>query len=204
MFTGIVQGKAKIIDIENFEDLKRFKVEFPTDALKGLQQGASISLNGVCLTVTEYSITSSIAKFDVMIETLSVTNLNMLNISDSVNYERAATFGKEIGGHVMSGHISDTVTLLKRIETETNCELVFSISDKLQKYVLPKGFVGLNGCSLTIGSGVTDQFSVYLIPETLNMTTFGTMSEGDIVNLEIDPQTQAIVDTVKRYLKRDQ
>jgi riboflavin synthase len=201
MFTGIVAGLAQIKAIEKKEDLSTLVVKFPQGALKGLQKGASIALNGCCLTVTQFDELSATAYFDVMIESLRRTNLGEIKTRDHVNYERAAKFGDEVGGHFMSGHISGTVVLLERKQTETNCELIFSLENGMSKYLLPKGYVGLNGCSLTIGPAVTDRFSVFLIPETLSVTVFGDITTGTKVNLEIDTQTQAIVDTVENYMK---
>jgi riboflavin synthase len=200
MFTGIVQGKAKIETIEKQDALSTLKLRFPPDALANLQRGASIAINGCCLTVTQFDITQSVASFDVMQESLNVTNLGILEAGSIVNFERAAKIGDEIGGHMMSGHISATVTLLERKETQTNCELIFACPENLQRYILPKGYVGINGCSLTIGAEVSDKFSVHLIPETLEVTTFGKMEKGTGVNIEIDPSTQAIIDTVDRYM----
>lgn len=202
MFTGIVQGRAKVMNIEELVDLKRFLIQFPKGALTKIQQGASVALNGVCLTVTKFDTSTSEAYFDVMNESLRVTNLGALSLGSSVNFERAAQIGAEIGGHLMSGHISITCPLVKRIDTDTNCELVFGTPESFSKYILPKGFVGLDGCSLTVGSEVTDCFSVHLIPETLAVTGFSEAKVGDEINVEIDPQTQAIVDTVERYLEK--
>jgi len=200
MFTGIVQGKAIVQNIVALDNLKRFELLFPAGALDEVARGASIALNGVCLTVTSFDLDRATANFDVMIESLTLTNLDQLDVGASVNYERAAKIGAEIGGHLMSGHVSTKVKLVDRIETATNCELVFAVPSAYKKYILAKGFIGINGCSLTIGAEVQDEFSVHLIPETLQVTTFGDMAVGTEVNIEIDPQTQAIVDTVERYL----
>lgn len=201
MFTGIVQGKASVKSIAYKQNLNTLTVAFPAFSLNNLSRGASIALNGCCLTVTEFDTELSTACFDVMQESLRVTNLGELKEGSIVNFERAAKIGDEIGGHMMSGHIATTINLIDRKETETNCELVFSCPHDLRPYILPKGFVGLNGCSLTIGSSVSDMFSVHLIPETLEVTTFGSLDPGARINIEIDPSTQAIVDTVERYLE---
>lgn len=201
MFTGIVQGLARVVEIEERELLKRLTITFPNDALKDLQRGASIAINGCCLTVTEFSLEQHYASFDVMQESLRLTNLDSLDAGSLVNFERAAKFGDEIGGHLMSGHISATSRLIDRIESETNCELVFDLPKQFKRYVMPKGFIGLNGCSLTVGEEVANSFSVHLIPETLAVTTFGAAQIGDVVNVEIDPNTQAIIDTVERYMR---
>jgi len=135
-----------------------------------------------------------------MNETLNLTNLNMLKVNSTVNFERAAAFGDEIGGHLMSGHIRESTTITRIVRDQENCTLYFKTPKNTQKYLLPKGFVGLNGCSLTLGAVVDDEFSVHLIPETLSVTTFGSLKEGDSINLEIDSQTQSIVDTVERVM----
>jgi len=200
MFTGIVQGKAEIIQVKGNDQLKTFSMEFPSKSLAGIQQGASIAINGTCLTVTEFDLTNDTASFDVMNETLKLTNLDDLTIASRVNFERAAAIGDEIGGHLMSGHIHGT-TQIARIEQDSdNCTIYFNTPPSYLKYLLPKGFVGLNGCSLTLGKVEDDKFCVHLIPETLSVTTFGSLQAGDTVNLEIDSQTQSIVDTVERVL----
>jgi len=179
-------------------DFRTHTVELPEDMAGGLQTGASVAHNGCCLTVTETD--GRTARFDLMAETLDKTNLGRLKAGDLVNLERAARFGDEIGGHLMSGHITATTEILRIERTEHNTTMHFALPAALKPYILPKGFVGLDGCSLTIGSVGEDSFCVHLIPETLRRTLFGTRQAGDTVNLEIDPQTQAVVDTVGRIL----
>jgi len=204
MFTGIVQGIAVINSISGNPELKTFQVQFPGSSLTGLQRGASIALNGACLTVTEFDSDSGTAHFDVMQETLDKTNLSGLTSGDSVNFERAARLGDEIGGHSMSGHVHTTVPLMRRVHSDDNCTLFFKTPQRFRRYLLSKGYVGLDGCSLTLGEVNDAEFCVHLIPETLNVTKFGDMEVGELVNLEIDPQTQAIVDTVERVLAERQ
>ena len=199
MFTGIVQGMGRVVSIEQpAVDFRTHTVELPEDMAGGLQTGASVAHNGCCLTVTETD--GRTARFDLMAETLEKTNLGRLKAGDLVNLERAARFGDEIGGHLMSGHITATTEILRIERTEHNTTMHFALPAALKPYILPKGFVGLDGCSLTIGSVGEDSFCVHLIPETLRRTLFGTRQAGDTVNLEIDPQTQAVVDTVSRIL----
>ena len=198
MFTGIVQGIARLTAIEDRGEFRRHTVELPPELAQDLAIGASVAHNGCCLTITEFDGQS--VAFDLIAETLRCTNLGGLNIGDAVNIERAARFGDEIGGHVMSGHIATTTHILAIEKTDFNTTIWFALPVNLQAYVLPKGFVGLDGCSLTIGEVLPDRFNVHLIPETLERTLFGRRQVGDAINIEIDAQTQAIVDTVARVL----
>lgn len=135
-----------------------------------------------------------------MAETLAKTNLGLLKEGDCVNIERAARFGDEIGGHVMSGHIMATVPIVEIERDGFNRTVWFALPHELKPYILTKGFVGLDGCSLTIGKVEDSRFNVHLIPETLERTLFGSRKAGDRINIEIDPNTQAIVDTVERLM----
>ena len=190
---------GRVVSVEQpAADFRTHTVELPEDMAGGLQTGASVAHNGCCLTVTETD--GRTARFDLMAETLDKTNLGRLKAGDLVNLERAARFGDEIGGHLMSGHITATTEILRIERTEHNTTMHFALPAALKPYILPKGFVGLDGCSLTIGSVGEDSFCVHLIPETLRRTLFGTRQAGDTVNLEIDPQTQAVVDTIGRIL----
>ena len=199
MFTGIVQGKAEIKAIEKKTDFVRLTVKLPDGHASNLKTGASIALNGTCLTVT--SFTESLISFDLIMETLRVTNLGELSVGDSVNFERAARFGDEIGGHILSGHIHDQVTVERIEQPENNCIIWFKVPEEWKRYIFAKGFIGLNGCSLTVGEVKGDTFNVFLIPETLSITTFSDLSIGAKVNVEIDSHTQAVVDTVEQYLQ---
>ncbi|WP_369585269.1 riboflavin synthase subunit alpha [Kingella oralis] len=199
MFTGIVQGTGKIVHIHQpSADFRSHTVALPEHMAHNLQIGASIAHNGCCLTITQ--INGNQATFDLMAETLAKTNLGSLKTGDSVNLERAARFGDEIGGHPMSGHIIATTPISRIEHSAHNRTLYFRLPPQLAAYILPKGFIGLDGCSLTIGDVTTQEFNVHLIPETLQRTLFGSRQVGDCINIEIDAQTQAIVDTVKRVL----
>ncbi|HBZ16900.1 MAG TPA: riboflavin synthase [Pantoea sp.] len=199
MFTGIVQGTAEIVAIEEKELFRTHTVRLPADLVPGLALGASVAHNGCCLTVTE--IKGDLVSFDLIKETLRITNLGELSAGDVVNIERAAKFSDEIGGHLMSGHIMTTAEICKIIQSENNREIWFKLQDASQiKYILHKGFVGIDGISLTVGDVTKSKFCVHLIPETLERTTLGAKRLGQKVNIEIDPHTQAIVDTVERVL----
>ncbi|WP_028469282.1 riboflavin synthase [Neptunomonas japonica] len=198
MFTGIVQGLAKVIALNKRDQFMQLRLSLPQRNSSNLQTGASIAVNGTCLTITEFD--QNEVQFDVIEETLQVTNLGSFNVGDTVNFERAARYGDEIGGHQLSGHISSVVTIDEIVSTTDNCTLWLKAPEQLLQYLLPKGFVSLNGCSLTIGEVIGSRFSIHLIPETLAVTTFGSAQQGDRINMEVDPQTQAIVDTVNSFL----
>ncbi|MDP2549184.1 MULTISPECIES: riboflavin synthase subunit alpha [unclassified Oceanobacter] len=198
MFTGIVQTRLAVSQIESKQDFATLTLMFPEALQQGLQTGASVALNGTCLTVR--SIEGAAVSFDAIGQTLAVTNLGALSVGDEVNIERAARIGDEIGGHLLSGHVMAQVRILQRIESANNLVLWFERPATLLPYLLDKGYVALNGCSLTIAEVEADRFSVHLIPETRDVTTFGKAAVGDAVNLEVDPHTQAVVDTVTRML----
>ncbi len=198
MFTGIVQGTATVIAIDKKEQFQTHTVELLPPLNENIEIGASVAHNGCCLTVT--AIEGNSVSFDLMQATLRLTNLGHVGVGDKVNIERAARYGDEIGGHTMSGHITTTAPIVEVVATANNKTLWFELPQEYMKYVLAKGFIGLDGCSLTIGEVEQQRFSVHLIPETLERTLFGSRQVGDQINVEIDPQTQAIVDTVERVM----
>ncbi|AUX61091.1 riboflavin synthase [Simonsiella muelleri] len=201
MFTGIVQGMAQLVALEQpSADFRRHTIELPENMAQSLQIGASVAHNGCCLTITEFD--GRRVSFDLMAETLAKTNLGSLKIGDWVNVERAARFGDEIGGHLMSGHIIATTEITRIERSDLNQTVWFRLPENIQLFVLEKGFIGLDGCSLTIGTVRADEFCVHLIPETLRQTLFGRRQVGNVINIEIDAHTQAVVETVQRVLKR--
>ena len=202
MFTGIVQGTAKVVHIDKKDRFQTHVLLLEGALNEGLEIGASVAHNGCCLTVTKIEGTQ--ISFDLMQATLALTNLGELEEGDSVNIERAAKFGDEIGGHSMSGHISLMAEISEVIDTPNNRTIWFTLPQESMKYVLAKGYIGLDGCSLTIGEVEGSRFSVHLIPETLERTLFGRRQAGEKINVEFDPQTQAIVDTVERVLAAKQ
>ncbi len=196
MFTGIVQGIAKVTEIIAAPGLSTLVIDFPATKVEGVTIGASVAINGTCLTVTRQQ--GSQLYFDAMQETLRLTTLGELSPGDTVNFERAARIGDEIGGHLLSGHIHTSARIVEIIRPENNVTLWFEIPPAWTKYVFAKGYIAINGASLTIGEVKDNRFNVHLIPETLRATTFGTVAEGQSVNIEVDSQTQTIVDTLAR------
>lgn len=199
MFTGIVQGTAEVLSVDEKPNFRTHVIRMPQALLPGLELGASVAHNGCCLTVT--AIDADRVSFDLIKETLRITNLGAIQPGDRVNIERAAKFSDEIGGHLMSGHIMTRAAVSKIINAENNREIWFKPEDSsLMKYILHKGFIGIDGISLTVGDVTATRFCVHLIPETLERTTLGVKRLGDLINIEIDPHTQAIVETVERVL----
>jgi riboflavin synthase len=198
MFTGIVQGTAELVSVEERNEFRTHVLVMSDNMRKGLEIGASVAHNGCCLTVTR--IDGDRVSFDLMRETLRLTNLGSLDIGDRVNIERAARFGDEIGGHAMSGHVICMAELAEIDEAPDNRRLWFELPAMYARFLFEKGYIGIDGISLTIGEVQGARFCVNLIPETLARTTLSDRVPGDHVNIEIDPQTQAIVETVERVL----
>ena len=201
MFSGIVKAMVEINWVSHSQSLTRYSIQLPLDMLKGLETGASIAVNGVCQTVVR--IDNETVAFDAIQDTLKLTTIPHFIVGQKVNVERSLKMGEEIGGHILSGHIIGTARI-SNMFSPTPEQRVFEIScdPKWMRYILHKGYVALNGVSLTVGNVFPERgtFTINLIPETLRLTTFGTAKEGDLINVEIDSQTQAIVETVERVL----
>ena len=204
MFTGIVQTKARVQQIQDDNAFRRLTLTVDARFLAELERGASIAINGVCLTVTEFDVKAQTACFDVIDETLRRTNLGSLQIGEAVNFERSLRFGSELGGHIVSGHIQAVATISQLEKSAKNCAMQLKLTADAMRYILSKGFVAVDGCSLTVGETETDSFWLHLIPETLNVTTLGSRQKGDRLNIEFDQQTVTIVDTVARILAKQQ
>jgi riboflavin synthase len=200
MFTGIVQGVASVAAVADRSGLRGLRLEFPPGFDTGLAVGASVSVNGTCLTVT--SLRDGGADFDVMQQTLALTTLGTLRPGTRVNVERAAAQDAEVGGHVLSGHVDCQGTLAALREPENNRVLRIALPAPWMRYVFAKGYIAVDGASLTVAEAHRERdgsgwFEVWLIPETLRMTVFGERRVGDAFNVEIERQTQVIVDTVR-------
>lgn len=198
MFTGIVSGKGHVQKITKSKDYVSLIIKAPKGFSKNLTKGASVSVNGVCLTVKKGK--TDILEFDVIEETLQKTNLKDISKSSKVNLERSMTAKTEIGGHLVSGHIHGTGEVLKVVNRQTTKDLQIKIPTSLREYFFYKGYVALNGCSLTIGKVLKTSFYIHLIPETVEVTTFKDIKKGDLVNIEIEQATINTVETVKRVM----
>ncbi|MGI2172185.1 riboflavin synthase subunit alpha [Shewanella sp. MF05960] len=202
MFTGIVQATCEVVSIQKTAGLNTFEILMTSELTKGLVTGASVANNGVCLTVTK--ILNDKVFFDVMEETLALTNLGNTRVGDNVNIERSLTFGTEIGGHILSGHVHTQATVGEVSNTAEHYNIELNVDPQWMNYIFYKGFVGINGCSLTVGKVSDSGFMLHLIPETLKLTNLSQYKMGDKINIEIDSQTQVIVDTVERILAKKQ
>jgi len=198
MFTGIVSGKGHVQKIIKSKDYVSLIIKAPKGFSKNLTQGASVSVNGVCLTVKKGK--TDILEFDVIEETLQKTNLKDISKSSKVNLERSMTVKTEIGGHLVSGHIHGTGEVLKVVNRQRTKDLQIKIPTSLRDYFFYKGYVALNGCSLTIGKVLKTSFYIHLIPETVSVTTFKDIKKGDLINIEIEQATINTVETVKRVM----
>ncbi|MBK7615943.1 MAG: riboflavin synthase subunit alpha [Burkholderiales bacterium] len=201
MFTGIVQGVATVARITDRPGLRSFTLQFPPGFAQDLAIGASVASDGVCLTVTRLH-GGDAADFDVMLQSLNLTTLGRLKEGNRINVERAARDGAEIGGHPLSGHVDFTATVASIRQPENNHVIRIAVPVPWMRYVFAKGYIAINGASLTVAEANRTEgwFEVWLIPETLRMTTFGAKQVGDALNIEIERATQVFVDTVRDAL----
>ena len=197
MFTGIVQDLVTVQQIDDQGDLITLTLDMDGMTDK-LVPGASVAVNGTCLTVT--GVDQGSVTFDIIVETLRTTNLQALKQGSRVNVERSFRVGDEVGGHIVSGHVTATAELVNRHAQGHEHVLTFSLDPRWMKYVFHKGYIALDGASLTVSSvdKSQHQFQVSLIPETLARTTLGSAERGAIINVEVDAQTVTTVDTVER------
>ena len=209
MFTGIVAANVKVENFSRSISSMELSLKVPSSLTKNLDIGASISINGVCLTVIKQQPLDPnyhLISFDIIEETLEKTGLSNLIKGSMVNFERSLTFGGEVGGHILTGHIS-TEAKISKIETkEQDCIFHFLLEKKWQDYLIPKTHIAIDGISLTLAKiSQNDKpeficFTCHLIPETLRVTTLGFKKEGDFVNIEFNQTIKVIVETTKRIL----
>ena len=200
MFTGIVQGRCRVTEARRNGALTTISVDLNRLA-EDLRSGASVALNGVCATVVRAC--GTVASFDLVEETTSLTNLGDVTADDLVNVERSYKVGDEVGGHVLSGHIACTVPVTRMETAEGRASISVSVPRTWCNYLTHKGFIALDGASLTIADLDRDggEATVKLIPETLVRAGFEGRKVGDRLNLEVDFRTQAVVDTVRELLR---
>lgn len=193
MFTGIVTDIGEVLELEQRGDL-RARIGTGYD-VETVDLGASIACNGVCLTVTAKG-TSPQNWFDVDIsaETVGATNVGDWTVGQRLNLERALRVGDELGGHIVSGHVDGVAELVALHDEGDSTRMTFRAPDDLARFIAPKGSVALNGTSLTVNEVDGATFGINVIPHTKEMTTWGDVTTGDRINLEID--------TMARYVAR--
>jgi len=206
MYTGIVQGLEKVVNIQQDDNFTTLYISNENGFLNDVFIGASVAIDGTCLTATSFDTIANIASFDVSALTTSLTTLQFLKIGDEVNIERSIKAGMENGGHNIFGHIEGMATIKDVVHTGETLHIDIVIPDDNIKYFFKKGFIGLQGCSLTVNrvDRKTNEISVDLIPETLRLTTFKHAQIGGKLNYEIDQMTRTMVDTLESIHQRQQ
>ncbi|MGN9713443.1 riboflavin synthase subunit alpha [Acinetobacter variabilis] len=204
MYTGIVQGLEKVVDICQGNGFITIIVSNENQFFQDVFIGASVAINGVCLTVTTIDQKLNQIHFDISDVTLALTTLKSLQVGDEVNVERSAKVGAENGGHNLYGHIEGTAIIKNLEHRGETYHIDIQIPDGNIKYFFLKGFIGLNGCSLTVNrvDRANSEISIDLIPETLRLTTWKNAKVGDEVNYEIDQTTRTLVDTLENIHQR--
>jgi len=183
LFTGLVEELGKIKAINNGSKSSHLTISSKI-VLQDIKIGDSIAVNGVCLTVVDFSDQDFQAQ--VMAETLKKTNLKELKIGDKVNLERALRLGDRLGGHLVSGHVDGVGKIVEQSRHDIALVTKIEASDNIINYLIPKGSVAIDGISLTIVDVNVDNFTVSLIPHTMSLTTLGFKKVGEHVNLECD------------------
>ena len=204
MYTGIVLGTENITAIEHHDGFNSIFVSNSKGFMDDVFVGASVAIDGTCLTVTSISPDKTQVSFDVAALTLSLTTLAALQVGDLVNVERSFKVGMENGGHSIYGHIEGKADIVNILHIGQTLQFDIQLPEECMKYFFLKGFIGLHGCSLTVNHVDLDaqQISVNLIPETIRLTTFGQKQIGDQLNFEIDQTTRTLVDTLENIYAR--
>jgi riboflavin synthase len=179
VFTGIIQEIGTVVSAT-----KDGLVVKAVQALGGIRAGNSVAVNGVCLTVTTFD--DKTFTVDVMPETLNRTNLGQLHAGDRINIERPLAFNGEIGGHLVQGHIDDTGKVVRRVREGEAVLMTFTAKPEIMRYIVPKGFIAVDGTSLTVTTKEVGSFGVSIVGYTLEHTTLADRKPGDPVNLEVD------------------
>jgi riboflavin synthase len=183
MFTGIVEELGEITSWDELSDAARITVRGPL-VTSDAKHGDSIAVNGVCLTVVSNEGGAFTA--DVMKETLDRSSLGALEVGSRVNLERAVRLQDRLGGHLVQGHVDGTGEIVSKSPGEHWTVVRVSLPSELDRYVVEKGSITVDGVSLTVSAVETGWFEVSLIPTTLELTTLGRKGSGDLVNLEVD------------------
>lgn len=200
MYSGITRGLFEVVHVDKHPGLIAYTVRLDADLLKDLTVGASVAIDGVCQTVV--AITDHTVRFQAIQDTLDRTTLQDLYPGRQVSVERSLRYGDEIGGHEVAGHVIGTGKVVAVIPSDNNLCLMIQCPLPWMNYIFTKGFIAVDGSSLTVGEvdSKAGTFKLHLIPETLRLTNFGNKKVGDHVNIELDHTTQTIVATVERIM----
>ena len=200
MFSGIVQTVGKIESIKDKNHIKTIRIETHGDYLKDIAIGQSVSVDGVCLSLVKKN--NEYCEFEAVEETINRTTLGSYKQGTKVNLEKSLKFGDTVGGHFVSGHIHTRGRIVEVELVGESKNILVEIEEKWIKYLTEKGYISVNGASITIGKVSKNTFYVHLIPETLKTTNLDELIYDNYVNLEFDQTTIAIVDTTERLINQ--
>tara|TARA_Y200000002_G_scaffold50709_2_gene36628 strand:+ start:3948 stop:4541 length:594 start_codon:yes stop_codon:yes gene_type:complete len=195
MFSGIVQTTSKKITFEVKDYGYKLSILVSETFTKKIKKGDSVSVNGVCLTVVDFK--KNLLIFDVVHESIKLTNLLESNESRPFNLERSLKVGDEVGGHFVSGHVHDVAEVIS-FKNDKERILKVKIPKSIKDYIFKKGYIAINGISLTVVEVKANFFTMSIIPETYSSTNLIYLKKKDFVNVEADQQTISIVETVKK------
>ena len=200
MFSGIVQTVGKIESIKDKNHIKTIRIETHGDYLEDIAIGQSVSVDGVCLSLVKKN--NEYCEFEAVAETINRTTLGSYKQGTKVNLEKSLKFGDTVGGHFVSGHIHTRGRIVEVELVGDSKNILVEIEEKWIKYLTEKGYISVNGASITIGKVSKNTFYVHLIPETLKTTNLDELIYDNYVNLEFDQATIAIVDTTERLINQ--
>jgi riboflavin synthase len=198
MYTGIVRGVERVCAITQADGYRSILISNQQHFLDDVSLGASVAVDGVCLTVTQILAEQQQVGFDIGPISLQLTTLQFLQVGSLVNIERSFKVGMENGGHQLYGHVEGMAKVAAVQSNGATLHLDIDIAAEKMRYFFHKGFIGLHGCSLTVNrvDKTCNQISVDLIPETLRLTNLNDLKPGDVLNFEIDQTTRTLVDTL--------
>ena len=199
MFTGLVEETGKLVKIETRGKDLRLSIEAGFE-VNGLQEGESVSVNGVCLTVVSWN--ERVFTADVSQETLDRTTISRLRLGDAVNLERALRLGDRLGGHLVNGHVDGKARVVLRKKRGDSIVFGFEVAPELAHYLIEKGSVAVDGVSLTINRCDEKSFEINLVPHSARVTNMGNLKVGDQVNIEVDVIGKYVEKFIRNMQKR--
>lgn len=202
MYSGIIQTLAQIVDLHSVDRALDLTVQVNADYLDQVKIGASIALDGICMTVVKK--TANTVSFNAIEATIAASNIGDRSVNDLLNFERSLRLGDENGGHPISGHVYGVGHITQLTPVGRGAHIVIAVPSHLIGFIFPKGFIAIDGASLTVGNVDEKKSTIELnlIPETLNKTAFSSRGENARVNIEVDYQTMVLVQSIERALRR--